>query len=290
MANRPQQLELPPPRTYSRTEFTALRARVKGLPIATIARLYFDPDEHEVLDVERLLRTMRDDLVSIALREGSSVLVEHLQASIRKHGEPRLTPVSLQLIEQAASSWARAAPAPEHAIARWFRPLVAQRLADVEVRRVGELVAYCNRRGGSWWRSVPRIGVGRARALVAWLRQHAQTIGQTVDVDVDGVDPLLAAPETRVALRRDQLVPIHRLVVPHELAGARGMNRAPAFSYISAAHDLDAVFAYLHRYDGQAATQRAYWRELERFVLWCVLERGRPMSSILVDDCEAYKA
>lgn len=91
--------------------------RVKGLPIATIARLYFDPDEHEMLDVERLLRTMRDDLVSIALREGSSVLVEHLQASIRKHGEPRLTPVSLQLIEQAASGWARAAPAPEHTIA-----------------------------------------------------------------------------------------------------------------------------------------------------------------------------
>ncbi|WP_257825038.1 site-specific integrase [Burkholderia glumae] len=290
MANRPQQLELPPPRTYSRTEFTALRARVKGLPIATIARLYFDPEEHEVLDVERLLRTMRDDLVSIALREGSSVLVEHLQASIRKYGEPRLTPVSLQMIELAAGSWAKAAPAANHAVARWFRPLVAQRLAEVGVATVGELVAYCNRRGGAWWRSVPRIGVGRARALVAWLRRHAETIGQTVDADVDGVDPLLAAPETRVALRRGQLVPIHRLVVPHELAGARGANRAPAFPYISAAHDLDAVFAYLHRYDGQAATQRAYWRELERFVLWCVLERGRPMSSILVDDCEAYKA
>ncbi|MCM2485620.1 integrase, partial [Burkholderia glumae] len=131
MANRPQQLELPPPRTYSRTEFTALRARVKGLPIATIARLYFDPEEHEVLDVERLLRTMRDDLVSIALREGSSVLVEHLQASIRKYGEPRLTPVSLQMIELAAGSWAKAAPAANHAVARWFRPLVAQRLAEV---------------------------------------------------------------------------------------------------------------------------------------------------------------
>ncbi|KGE10510.1 integrase [Burkholderia gladioli] len=290
MANRPQQLELPPPRTYSRTEFTALRARVKGLPVATIARLYFDPEEHEVLDVERLLRTMRDDLVSIALREGSSVLVEHLQASIRKYGEPRLSPVSLQMIELAAGSWAKAAPAAHHTVARWFRPLVAQRLAEVEVRTVGELVAYCNRRGGAWWRSVSRVGVGRARVVVAWLRRHAETIGQTVDADVDGVDPLLAAPETRVALRRDQLVPIHRLVVPHDLAGARGLNRAPAFPYISAAHDLDAVFAYLHRYDGQAATQRAYWRELERFVLWCVLERGRPMSSILVDDCEAYKA
>ncbi|WP_175836249.1 site-specific integrase [Burkholderia multivorans] len=290
MANRPQQLDLPPPRTYTRTEFTALRARVKGLPIATIARLYFDPDEHEPLDVERLLRTMRDDLVSIALREGSPVLVEHLQASIRKYREPRLTPVSLQMIERAAGDWAKAAPAAGHAIARWFRPLIAQRLADVDVHTLGELIAYCNRRGGSWWRSVPRIGVGRARAVVGWLRRHADTLGETVAVDVDAVDPLVAAPGTRVVPRRDQLVPIHRLQMPQDLAGTRGENRAPTFPYIAAAHDLDAVFAYLHRYDGQAATQRAYWRELERFVLWCLLERRRPLSSILVDDCEAYKA
>lgn len=59
------------PRTYSHTEFTALRARVKGPPIATIARLYFDLDENEPLEIERLLWTMRDDLVSIALCEGT---------------------------------------------------------------------------------------------------------------------------------------------------------------------------------------------------------------------------
>ncbi|WP_323122555.1 hypothetical protein [Burkholderia alba] len=40
MANRSQQLELPPPRTCTRTEFTAPRA--KGLPIAC---LNFDSDE-----------------------------------------------------------------------------------------------------------------------------------------------------------------------------------------------------------------------------------------------------
>jgi site-specific recombinase XerD len=167
--------------------------------------------------------------------------------------------------------------------------MVAQRLADAEVRTLGELIAYCNRRGGSWWRSVPRIGVGRARAVVAWLRRHAETLGETIAGDVDGVDPLVAAPDMRVAPRRDQLVPIHRLQMPQDLAGVRGANRAPAFPYIAAAHDLDAVFAFLHRYDGQLATQRAYSRELERFVLWCVLERGRPLSSMLVDDCEAYK-
>ncbi len=81
MANQPQQLELPARRTYSRTEFTALRARVKGLSIATITRAYFDSETTEPLDVERLLRTMREDLVALALREGSSVLVAHLRSS-----------------------------------------------------------------------------------------------------------------------------------------------------------------------------------------------------------------
>jgi hypothetical protein len=44
MANRPQQLTLPPPRSYTRTDFAALRAFVQRVPLATIARLYFDPE------------------------------------------------------------------------------------------------------------------------------------------------------------------------------------------------------------------------------------------------------
>ncbi len=72
MANRPQQLAQMPLRSYSRTEFTALRARVKGLPIETSERLYFDRDAAEPVDVAQLLRTMRDDLVAAALRDGSA--------------------------------------------------------------------------------------------------------------------------------------------------------------------------------------------------------------------------
>ncbi|RQP98866.1 phage integrase family protein [Burkholderia stagnalis] len=289
MSNRPQQLTLPPLRTYSRTEFTALRARVKGLPIATIVRLYFDADTTEPLEVERLLRTMRDDLVTRALQEGSSVLVSHLQAAIARHGEPRLTPVSLQLIEQVAGAWAAAAPAADHPVGRWFRPLVADRFADEGIATLGELVALCNARGGSWWRSVPRIGAGRARVLVAWLRRHADTLGVAIAVDVDLTEPLVA-PGPAVEPARGQLVPLERLAIPHPLSGAQGVNRAPGFSYIAAPHDLAAVRAYLARYTSQAATQRAYRRELERFVLWAIVERGAALSSLRVEDCDAYKA
>jgi site-specific recombinase XerD len=289
MANRPQQLAQMPLRSYSRTEFTALRARVKGLPIETIERLYFDRDAAEPVDVAQLLRTMRDDLVAAALRDGSPVLQSHLQAAIAKYGEPRLTPVSLQMIEQVAAQWAVATPQGDHPVGRWFRSLVAARLEGEGIRTLGELVAFVNRRGGQWWRSVPRVGVGRARVLVAWLRRHATSIGAAVEVDVDAGDAL-APTAAGVTASAGQLAPLERLTLPVELSGAHGANRAPVFAYLGAAHDLDAVRSYLHRYDDRPATQRVYKKELERLVLWCVAERGVALSSMRVEDCEAYKA
>ena len=236
---------------------------------------------------------MRDDLVTRALQEGSAVLVSHLQASIAKYGEPRLTPVSLQMIEQAAGVWAAAKPAADHPVSRWFRPLVAERLASEGIVTLRDLIEFCNRRGGSWWRSVPRIGAGRARLLVAWLRRHSATIGRSVDVDVDvdvdTAEPLRAAGQV-IQPVRGQLVPLERMDVPHLLSGAAGTNRTAVFAYIQAPNDLAAVRAYLSRYAGQDATQRAYRRELERLLLWAIVERGVALSSMRVEDCEAYKA
>ncbi|MEX3556579.1 MAG: site-specific integrase [Burkholderia gladioli] len=293
MTNQVQQLALPEPRTYSRTEFTALRARVKGLPTATIARLYFDRETTPYVDaphtLDALLRTMRDDLVALALREGSSVLKQYLQDSVRKYGEPRLSPVSLHMIEQAASAWAAAKPAGTHEIGRWFRPLVADRLAGEGIQTLAELVAFCNRRGGSWWRSVPRIGLTRARVLVAWLRRHAETIGTTVDRDIETSDPLAPAAQI-LAPSRAQLVPLERIAMPVALSGQGGVNRHAAFPFVRANHDLDAIRAYLNRYTDSPNTLRSYRRELERLLLWCAVERGTALSSLMVEDCEAYKA
>ena len=59
-----QQLELPTPRTYTRTDFTALRAFVQRIDAAVIARRYYDPDAtpHAATPetLARYLRTMLD--------------------------------------------------------------------------------------------------------------------------------------------------------------------------------------------------------------------------------------
>ena len=73
------------------------------------------------------------------------------------------------------------------------------------------------------------------------------------------------------------LAPLERLAVPHALSGADGENRSTAFCYIQAQHDLDAVRAYLNRYRDQPKTLRAYTKELERFLLWAVVLRGKAL-------------
>jgi integrase/recombinase XerD len=290
-----EQLVLPPPRTYTRTDFAALRAYVQPVPPLTIARLYLDPDAPHTASsehIERYLKQMRDDLVQLALLHGSPVLASHLKQSTRQHGSAKLTAVTLRMVEQA-STLAAAAPAAAHPVGLWFRPLVAQRLTGEGIATLGELVATCNRRGGSWWRSVPRIGRLRARTIVAWLRRHARTLGVTVDADVDATDPLVAPAATHVMIGDGQggaLAPLERIELPHVLSGAQGANRAPGLCYLRAHHDLEAIRSYLHRYRDRPQALRAYTRELERLLLWAVTERGRPLSSLDVDDCEAYKA
>ncbi len=56
-------------------------------------------------------------------------------------------------------------------------------------------MAFCNARGGAWWRAVPRIGAGLARHIVAWLRRHGATIGRRVDAHI--CDPL-TAPDNQI--------------------------------------------------------------------------------------------
>ncbi|KIG11261.1 Protein of unknown function DUF3701 [Burkholderia sp. MR1] len=302
MANQPQQLTLPPPRTYTRTDFTALRAFVQRLPAATIARLYYDPEHasHAASAdaMERYLRTMRDDLVQLALRHGSSVLADHLKASIKQHGSAKLTAMTLRMVEQA-STLAAAVPLPAHPVYLWFRPLIAQRLNGEGIGTLGALIDYCNARGGSWWRSVPRIGALRARTIVAWLRRHEATLGVKVAADVDTTTLVPTSPREGKGADRvivvggdpgePRLAPFEHLAVPAELSGASGFNRAASFAFIRAEHDLAAVHAYLHRYRDRPTTLRAYTRELERLILWSVVVRKTALSSLTVEDCEAYK-
>jgi hypothetical protein len=52
-------------------------------------------------------------LVKVAIEQGSPALAEHLRASVRKHGEPKLTAVTFRMVTEAATL-AVASPTPSH--------------------------------------------------------------------------------------------------------------------------------------------------------------------------------
>lgn len=130
----------------------------------------------------------------------------------------------------------------------------------------------------------------RAAAIVRWLQRWPDELGP---IDEDRVR--VTAP-AEVALRPvldpqapNPIAPLETFQLPHCLSGADGVNRAPAFCFISARNDLEAVETYLARYADSPETSRSYRKELERLILWCALVVRKPLSSLLADDCEAYK-
>ena len=270
-----------PPVAYNRTDYTALRAYVQKLPVQRIADLYYQEDSPQVqYGLERFLIRMRDDLVGRAI--GHNPALADILQNARRGGT--ITTKALSILVQAADI-PEPVPAPADAVGRWFRPRLTAALRGEDVGTLGELLATIRVRGPAWWRAVPRVGSGRAEVLERWLRRHAATLG-TMDTDARAVVVRDNLPELDVSA--GVLPPLGTYSLSTLYDGSRGINRAERFCFISATNDLEAIDCYLARYEGQPHTLRAYRRELERLVLWSVLVACKPISSLLVDECQAY--
>lgn len=86
--------------------------------------------------------------------------------------------------------------------------------------------------------------------------------------------------------------PLEKLLIPAQLDGRQGSNRAGAgtIRQIAADNDLQAMQAWLDEFHDSPQTQRHYRKEAERLLLWALLERGKALSSLTREDCLAYEA
>ncbi|SAL00402.1 integrase [Caballeronia arationis] len=166
-------------RAYTTKDFTALRAYVQRIPPAVIARIYYDSDAdpHAATPgaMERHLGKMLDTLVALAIAHGSSVLADHLRASIKQHGQPKLTAVTFRMVTEAAQL-AALPPHPDHAIgalAAATRGAAIERRGDCDVGRAGRVLQPARRqlvaldsahRPGSNGRHRRRLGRAGRRA------------------------------------------------------------------------------------------------------------------------------
>lgn len=271
-----------PPLPYNRDDYTALRAYCLKLPFDVIERYYLEDSPQRQQGLERYLIKMREDLM-----ERASAANPEIAAVLKKaRTNGSITDKALAILIEAANV-KPALPYPQQPIAQWFRARVAQCLIDEGLESLASLMQLIERRGHSWWRGIPRIGQLRAQAIVRWLQKHADTLGE---IDLQHLKA--PSPATTLTLidpsASAQFVPLANITLPQHLAGESGVNRATQFAFIQARHDLDAVQSYLSRFQGH--THRVYQKELERFVLWSIKVAQKPLSSLLMDDCENYKA
>ncbi|MFM0616368.1 phage integrase family protein [Paraburkholderia nemoris] len=168
------------------------------------------------------------------------------------------------------------APQPADPVSRWLTSRTARALAAAGIGSLAELMLLMRRRR-RWWQPVPGLGATGARAVEAFLAQH----------------PKLTARAAVVARTASvgQLVSTWSLAsLPAALDGSQGRFRAPRETCgLTATNDAEAIAAWLALHDSPH-TGRAYRREAERLLLWAIVERHAPLSSLTTEGAIAYRA
>jgi site-specific recombinase XerD len=175
-------------------------------------------------------------------------------------------------------------------LVQWLPPGLCSKLQVHGVLSLNNLVTFINCNGRTWHRMVPRLGRTRAMRLLAWLAEVQEGLSQVLQQQVTASKPAVGLRGT-LSMVSTAMVPLEQLYVSPQLDGHVGVFRAQQVNTLGANNDLQAIRAWLTLLGSKAVpTQVAYKREIERFYLWAVLERCKPLSSLDAVDCAAYAA
>lgn len=187
-------------------------------------------------------------------------------------------------------------PGAEDQVSAWFEPTVANRLERAKLTTLADVATRINGVGARWWTVVPGVGAIKAQRIVDWMRQHQNSTGLPIGGHVAVPRAKLQPAQLeQVTSRSSAVVPFEKFLIPADLDGSEGRFRAPLHQcLLGAKNDYEAIAAWLAtRHDpngtGKTATHRAYRKEAERLLLWAILEHGKPLSSLTVEDVHAFK-
>jgi site-specific recombinase XerD len=85
--------------------------------------------------------------------------------------------------------------------------------------------------------------------------------------------------------------PLEVFLPPNDLNGEKGSNRAPNTinKQIDANNDLQAIQTWLLEFEYSPQTLRTYRKEAERLLLWTIIKKQKPFSSLTRDDLRDYQ-
>lgn len=211
-----------------------------------------------------------------------------------------------------------------HLIATWLDPRLAARLAGAGLHDMRQLIALVDRRSARWWTGIRGIGTAKAARISDMLVAYAALIARGTSAGSGtAVGDTPQGRALRLLPTKNSFVSLQHLRLPVDLktrSTQDGLPRAPTGPcQIAATSDVEALRTWLHakrRIDRQGAdglpdplpgarpphadvpgweilsalshTQRAYWKEAERFFLWLVLERRMTLSAASATVCADY--
>lgn len=179
-------------------------------------------------------------------------------------------------------------PKVEHHVLGWFDVGVAQRLTDVGIATLGQLVETINAVGYRWYRNVPRLGEIGARRIAAWLEHYRDVPGLTLTSQAVTHPSDRTAPVPQITREpATGIVPLEFFLIPADLDGSHGANRNLIKNNTGAHNDLQAIHFWLADYENEH-TRAKYRTEAERLLLWAIFAKGRALSSLDIHDAREY--
>ncbi|KVV46718.1 integrase [Burkholderia ubonensis] len=263
-----------PPDLPSLAALAALRAWQEGLTARAAVTRYLPHRQANGQSSRGILARIRRQLVACATarqRDDLIPLFMHPAAVRTRH--------AAQVVVALDALRATPIPVPQPAdpVSRWLPPRPARALATARIDSLAELLVHQAHRK-RWWRKIAGLGRQGAQSIEAFLAVHPELLQRAATL----------IPYEAAEVR---LVPLRALEsLPATLDGSQGRFRASCdMCGLAATNDYQAIEAWLALHEG-THTVRAYRREAERLLLWAIVERRQPLSSLTTDDAIAYRA
>lgn len=249
----------------------AWRAWLQGVPSRSAVDRYLSEERGVGQSARALIGRTRRDLTLYARVRGRADLADAIARGHPRRARDR--DAALRAVELL-----RGVPVPvpdvSDAVESWLSTRVARVLGAARIRTLAELTVRVPRRR-MWWAGIAGLGRAGASEVEALFAAHPG---------------LTEGARSLIRISNSDVCPWEQIVVPSDLDGSRGAFRSPqGASSLAANNDYEAVQAWLSLQES-AATTRSYRKEAERLMLWAILERGRPLSSLTTEDAIAYRA
>jgi site-specific recombinase XerD len=171
-------------------------------------------------------------------------------------------------------------------VVEWFDEPMAVKLILANLNTLQKLCDRIRAKGYRWWVGVRQVGEIQGGKITRWLAQHEDTLGSLGE---HALSPIRSVQKEIKRVAETGIVPIEAFSPPSILDGSSGTNRLPGKSRIQSNNDHQAIMAWLSARAPNEHTKRSYRREAERLLLWAILERGKALSSLDIEDGASYR-